>query len=98
MMAALGTAEALLQSQQYGCNICGERCSVHRMLSVDHDHQAAGTKIRGLLCFDCNLALGCFGDDTKVIERASEYLAGFAIPFLAQYLPLESILEDLVTV
>ena len=86
--------EALLQSQQYGCRICGKKCSVNRMLSVDHDHQAAGMKIRGLLCFSCNLALGCFKDDIAVIERAAQYVEGFAIPFLAQHLPLETMTES----
>jgi hypothetical protein len=68
------------------------------MLSVDHDHQADEMKIRGLLCFGCNLALGCFNDDIAVIERATQYVEGFAIPFLAQYLPLDAMLEELVTV
>ena len=68
------------------------------MLSVDHDHQAAGMKIRGLLCFDCNLALGCFNDDIAVIERAAEYVESFAILFLAWYLPLETVTEELLLV
>lgn len=51
-------------------------------LSVDHEHTEAdwsrGTKdkstIRGLLCVNCNQALGGFKDDPALMLKAIEYL------------------------
>lgn len=43
-------------------------------LMVDHCHDTG--KVRGLLCHNCNRALGLFKDSTKAIRRALEYLEG----------------------
>ncbi len=51
-----------------------------------------------VLCFSCNIDLRCFNDDIAVIERAAEYVESFAIPFLAWYLPLETVTEELLLV
>ena len=52
----------LLESQDYGCAICGskETGSHHtKYFSVDHDHKTG--KVRGLLCFHCNTGIDhCF--------------------------------------
>ena len=47
-----------------------------------------------VLCFSGNFDLGCFNDDTKVMKRAAQYVESFAIPFLAQHLPLETVTES----
>jgi hypothetical protein len=39
---------------------------------VDHCHKTG--KIRGLLCNQCNLALGRFKDDSTLLQRAIDYL------------------------
>jgi hypothetical protein len=50
------------------CEICGERAELH----VDHLH---GTDVfRGLLCFQCNTALGKLRDDPAVLASALLYL------------------------
>ena len=47
--------------------------SKDRRLCIDHDH---GTKKpRGLLCHNCNTALGLLGDDVQIILGLSQYLA-----------------------
>jgi hypothetical protein len=60
--------DAMLLAQHGACAICQTAPAVH----VDHDHQT--NKVRGLLCFRCNAALGQLGDDPLVVRRAARYL------------------------
>ena len=59
------------------CAIChqpprggGPRKILH--LCVDHDH--ATGKVRGLLCYHCNRALGCLKEDPSLFDAAKAYL------------------------
>lgn len=62
----------ILYDEQNGlCAIC-EREQLGKSLAVDHCHNSG--EIRGLLCEDCNRALGMFRDDTNVLYRAIKYL------------------------
>ena len=54
------------------CAICHKECSHKKMLSLDHDHDT--NKVRGLLCSSCNMALGGFRDNPKILESAISYL------------------------
>ncbi|MFF3545419.1 endonuclease VII domain-containing protein [Streptomyces platensis] len=57
--------------EQFGIRpICLEPGTEH----VDHDHDTG--KVRGVLCFSCNAALGQFKDRPDVLRRAAEYLEG----------------------
>lgn len=61
--------ETLFVAQRGCCAICERR---HVALVVDHDH---GTGIvRGLLCVNCNFALGELRDDPARAESAAQYL------------------------
>ncbi|WP_255952940.1 endonuclease VII domain-containing protein [Streptomyces odontomachi] len=53
-----------------GCVICLAAPAVH----VDHCHKTG--RVRGVLCFNCNSAIGKLGDDPDVVRRAVAYLEG----------------------
>lgn len=52
------------------CEICGETTT--KKLRIDHCHKTL--VIRGILCNDCNLGIGRFKDDPKLLEAAIAYL------------------------
>jgi hypothetical protein len=66
--------DEILAEQGGGCAICGktETDSTGRPLSVDHNHRT--NEVRGLLCGNCNRALGLFQDDITLLRRAITYL------------------------
>jgi hypothetical protein len=64
----------LLLRQDNKCAICKRDASEFpKELAVDHDHKTG--KIRGLLCWGCNLLLGNAKDNKEVLESAIIYLA-----------------------
>lgn len=70
----------MLEKQKGCCAICGNKESAAsynskngpQRLSIDHCHETG--KVRGLLCFNCNRALGYFKDSTQIIQKALSYL------------------------
>jgi hypothetical protein len=67
-----------LATQGGCCLLCltPEAESRHGVLDVDHDHKSG--YVRGLLCHQCNWALGILGDDPALLRRAAEYLEASA--------------------
>jgi hypothetical protein len=67
---------------------CGNKCSIclgsqtykikgqTRRLDIDHCHKTG--KVRGLLCSNCNRAIGLLKDDVKVLSQAIEYLKSYS--------------------
>lgn len=43
-----------------------------KALAVDHDHITG--KIRGLLCYSCNIGIGFLKDSSDLLKKAAEYL------------------------
>lgn len=68
--------DALMEKQGGVCAICRgvETHGTFTHLAVDHCHQT--NQVRGLLCNQCNRALGGFRDDPERLRRAIEYLGG----------------------
>jgi hypothetical protein len=60
--------DALIAAQGGLCAICQTKPAAH----VDHDHVTG--KIRGVLCFTCNVALGQLKDDAALFRKAIDYL------------------------
>lgn len=59
----------LLEEQEGKCAIC-DKLMVEPHL--DHDHSTG--KIRALLCQQCNMGIGMFGDDPDLVVKAAAYL------------------------
>jgi hypothetical protein len=55
--------------QQGGvCALCGDGAPAH----VDHSHENG--EVRGIVCFNCNRALGYLDDQPDLFYRIAEYL------------------------
>ena len=63
----------ILESQGGVCDSCKRPPPNQRkkFLAVDHDHQTG--QVRGLLCDNCNRALGLLGDDAQTISNLLAY-------------------------
>lgn len=66
----------LLIKQKNVCAICGGK-DKNKKLAIDHCHKSIKEgviKIRGLLCQRCNLSIGAFEDNIKLLNLAIKYL------------------------
>lgn len=75
---------ARMYKEQWGmCGICGKpgksmldsKVKTQEILYIDHCHRTK--KVRGLLCNNCNSAIGLFREDIKAIENSLNYLKYF---------------------
>lgn len=68
--------DAMLEAQGGRCAICesDETRSKWVTFAVDHCHDTG--RVRGLLCGQCNYALGKLGDTPQNLLRAYRYVAG----------------------
>lgn len=65
--------DQMLAQQGGVCRLCGRPPAPDRSLHVDHDHSTG--RVRSLLCFTCNNALGDFEDDPVRLMAAASYVA-----------------------
>lgn len=63
---------SLLKLQDNKCAICGKVMNGYHEPFVDHDHKT--DKVRGLLCYHCNVILGHAYDNSEILRKAIEYL------------------------
>lgn len=70
----LADYQAMHEAQDGRCAICDvkEAEAPKGRLFVDHDHET--DEVRGLVCSNCNLAIGLFDDNVKRIEQAIRYI------------------------
>ena len=64
--------EQLLNKQNGGCAICGQKSAIGNNLSVDHNHKTG--VVRALLCKRCNSVLGYVQEDRKLLAKFIKYL------------------------
>lgn len=70
----------MLLTQDNKCSICRNELVVSdrkRKPHVDHDHSTG--KVRSILCFTCNTALGKFQDSKVLLQSAIDYLTAHEI-------------------
>lgn len=58
--------------QGKSCAICQKTLLTLREAKLDHCHETG--RIRKILCYLCNTGLGCFKDNTKLLQSAISYL------------------------
>lgn len=67
--------DEMLSEQNGVCAICGRHPNGNKKrLCIDHDHESGN--VRGLLCNDCNVALGYAKDNIGILEKMINYLIG----------------------
>ena len=70
------TLEGYLEMLDGGCKVCGARADLH----IDHDHKccpgkkSCGKCVRGVLCHNCNIALGHMKEDPRIAAALVNYL------------------------
>lgn len=62
----------MFEAQGNGCAICGKTNDSGKELHVDHCHDS--NRVRGLLCFRCNAAVGLLQNAPDLAVRLADYL------------------------
>ena len=62
----------MLEKQENKCAICGKKLSNLTEANIDHDHSTG--KVRGLLCNNCNTAIGMLRETPELFDKAKEYI------------------------
>jgi hypothetical protein len=72
----------MLEEQNNKCEICGihiedykNSSKIPRNFAVDHNHITG--EVRGLLCSNCNTALGSFKENLEALQKAIDYLVRY---------------------
>jgi len=72
----IDTRNRILAEQENKCAICKISLGDHKRANLDHSHKNG--KIRGVLCTQCNHAIGLLRDDIEIIKTAATYLESYA--------------------
>jgi hypothetical protein len=60
----------MLSKQNHKCKICKVKL---KKPCVDHVHDKT-KRVRGILCHNCNVALGLFKDNAIILQSATDYI------------------------
>jgi len=66
--------ENMYRAQNGACAVCRGQSTDGRRLAVDHCHSTG--KVRGLLCYRCNIGIGYLKDSPERLRDAAAYLEG----------------------
>lgn len=66
-----GQYKEMLVNQDYKCNICKKV----KKLVIDHCHKTS--KVRSLLCHNCNAGIGMFFENSEILSNAIDYIRLF---------------------
>lgn len=69
----LSDFENMLLIQNYKCPLCDYNFENRKNVYVDHCH--VSLKVRGLLCYHCNIALGHLRDNKETLKNMINYLS-----------------------
>jgi len=72
---------------QGGCGICGTKKPGGRFNTWNIDHCHHTGKVRGVLCWDCNVGIGKLKDDAQLLRRAIQWLEQSEQPELSLLQP-----------
>ena len=64
----------LLLSQNNRCPICGQPLDLQNPFNICIDHSHLTGIVRGILCRNCNLAIGLLRDNPEYLRNAIKYL------------------------
>lgn len=67
--------EEIFRLQGYKCGACGSsfpKNTKHKRWAVDHDHDTG--EVRGILCCNCNAALGMADNSIEIFQALIRYL------------------------
>lgn len=70
--------DALLAQQQHKCAACGDSLKelTQKKIHIDHCHDT--DMVRGILCLNCNTALGLMQDSLERVKMLAVYIAKFS--------------------
>lgn len=68
----LAGRDAMFAAQGKCCAVCRSPENIVKKWHIDHDHLSG--MVRGILCHNCNVGLGHFRDDAKLLSAAIDYL------------------------
>ena len=72
----------MAEQQVFKCAVCNDKETTKnnkgavKRLSVDHCHTTG--RIRGLLCHNCNVALGLLNENTNTIKNLYKYIVKYS--------------------
>lgn len=63
-----------IEQRNRGCQVCGSKARP----AIDHCHKTS--KVRGILCSNCNMAIGFAMDNPEILEALANYIRKFHKP------------------